>query len=343
MNGRVDSFLAPHQPVPGETGQRGFSRRVVSDYAALAIVVGALWLVPLVLDTRSVSLMSRYLLFGIAALGLDLLWGKAGLLSFGHAAVFGLGAYTTGLVIVNADWAAGQPLLVILVGVAIPALFGLLAGLVLFYGRVKGVYFGIVTLLATLLLEQLAATWTGLTGGFNGLLVPTGLTLGPLRMVEPNETYRGVLLIATFAYLLTRWFTRTPFGQAVEASRMNDTRAEALGYDVALLRAVTMAIAGGLGGLAGALYAPIEGFVYPAQLGLAMSTAFIVWVAIGGRGTLVGAFVGAVVVNAVQSQLSSRVQEYWPLIIGVILLVVIMFQPAGIVGALRRVGRSNDA
>jgi branched-chain amino acid transport system permease protein len=74
-----------------------------------------------------------------------------------------------------------------------------------------------------------------------------------------------------------------------------------------------------------------------------MSTGFIVWVAIGGRGTLVGAFVGAVLVNAVQSQLSSSVQEYWPLIIGVILLVVILFQPAGIVGVLRREGRSNDA
>lgn len=344
MSSEVDSFLAPRHPAPApETGRRRPSRRFALDTAALAAALAALWLVPLVLDTRSVSLMSRYLLFGIAALGLDLLWGKAGLLSFGHAAVFGLGAYASGLVLVKTDWAAQQPLLVVVVGVAIPALFGLIAGVVLFYGRVKGVYFGIVTLLATLLLEQLAATWTGLTGGFNGLLVPTGLALGQLRMVEPNETYRAVLLIAACALLLTRWFTRTPFGQAVEASRMNDTRAEALGYDVALLRAVTMAIAGGLGGLAGALYAPIEGFVYPAQLGLAMSTGFIVWVAIGGRGTLVGAFIGAVVVNAVQSQLSSRVQEYWPLITGAVLLAVIMFQPAGIVGALRRVGRSRNA
>lgn len=344
MSGEVDSFLAQRHPVPTPDAQRrGPSSRTVLEVGALAAALAALWLVPLVLDTRSVSLMSRYLLFGIAALGLDLMWGKAGLLSFGHAAVFGLGAYASGLLLAKTDWAAQQPLLVIVVGIAISALFGLVAGVVLFYGRVKGVYFGIVTLLATLLLEQLATTWTGVTGGSNGLLVPTGLTLGPLQMVEPSETYRAMLLISASTFLATRWFSRTPFGQAVQASRMNDTRAEALGYDVAMLRAMTMAIAGGLGGLAGALYAPIEGFVYPAQLGLAMSTGFIVWVAIGGRGTLVGAFVGAVLVNAVQSQLSSRVQEYWPLIIGVILLVVIMFQPAGIVGALRRVGRSSDA
>ena len=341
MTGVVDSPVATGASVPA-TRRRRPSRRFPLETAVLAAVLVVLWLVPLVLDSRSVSLMSRYLLFGIAALGLDLLWGKAGLLSFGHAAVFGLGAYASGLVLAKTDWAAQQPLS-ILIGVAVPALFGLVAGVVLFYGRVKGVYFGIVTLLAALLLEQLAGTWNGVTGGFNGLLVPTGLTLGPLRLVEPNETYYGVLLIAAGAFLLTRWFTRTPFGLAVEASRMNDTRAEALGYDVAWLRAVTMAIAAGLGGLAGALYAPIEGYVYPAQLGLAMSTGFIVWVAIGGRGTLVGAFVGAVVVNETQSQLSSAVQEYWPLITGIVLLTVILFQPAGIVGALRRAGRRSDA
>jgi ABC-type branched-subunit amino acid transport system permease subunit len=342
VNSEVDSFLAPHHPVANpERERRRPSRRLILEIGALAAALAALWLLPLVLDSRSVSLMSRYLLFGIAALGLDLLWGKAGLLSFGHAAMFGLGAYASALLLAKTEWAAQLPLLVIAAAILISALFGLVSGVVLFYGRVKGVYFGIVTLLATLLLEQLATTWTGLTGGSNGLLVPTGLTLGPLQMVEPSETYRIVLVIAAGTLLATRWFTRTPFGQAVEASRMNDTRAEALGYDVAMLRAVTMAIAGGLGGLAGALYAPIEGFVYPAQLDLAMSTGFIVWVAIGGRGTLVGAFVGAVLVNAVQTQLSSQVQDYWPLIIGVILLVVIMFQPAGIVGALRRVGRGR--
>ena len=285
--------------------------------------------------------MSRYLLFGIAALGLDLLWGKAGLLSFGHAAVFGLGAYVSAVLLAKTDWAEQLPLLVIMAGVLISVLFGFVAGAILFYGRVKGVYFGIVTLLATLLLEQLATTWTGLTGGSNGLTVPTGLTMGPVQMIAPDETYRVVLVIAAATFLATRWFTRTPFGQAVAASRMNDTRAEALGYDVAMLRAVTMAIAGGLGGLAGALYAPTEGFVYPAQLGLAMSTGFIVWVAIGGRGTLVGAFVGAVLINAVQTQLSSLVQAYWPLIIGVVLLLVIMFQPAGLVGAMRGLGRGR--
>ena len=88
-------------------------------------------------------------------------------------------------------------------------------------------------------------------------------------------------------------------------------------------------MAGALAGLAGALYAPLEGFVYPNQLGLVASTSFIVWVAIGGRGTLIGAFVGAVVVNEVQSELSDRFQEYWPLLIGCFLVVVILFEPGG--------------
>nr|MBA3288727.1 branched-chain amino acid ABC transporter permease [Acidimicrobiia bacterium] len=212
-------------------------------------------------------------------------------------------------------------------------------GFVLFKGRVLGVYFGIVTLLAALILEQLAGTWGGLTGGFNGLLVPPGLHLGPLHLDDADSIYFAVLAVAAATYAATRWFSRTPFGMAIEASRMNDTRAESLGYDVAWLRAMTLAIAGALGGLAGALYAPVEGFVYPAQLGLMESTAFIVWVAIGGRGTLVGAFVGAILVNLAESRLSSQIQEYWPLATGCGLLAVILFQPAGLVGTIRRTVR----
>lgn len=295
----------------------------------------ALWLLPMVLDTRSVSLLSRFMLFGLAALGLDLLWGRAGLLSLGHAALFGLGCYTSGLVLTRTTWAAND-LVAVLAGIAVPAAFGFFAGLVLFKGRIKGVYFGIVTLLFALLFEQLAGTWGGLTGGFNGLVVPGGITIGPLDLEMPSDMYRVVLVVSILGYLVVRWFASSPLGRAIEASRMNELRAEALGYDVAVVRAITLGAAGALAGLAGALYAPVEGFIYPNQLGLVASTSFIVWVAIGGRGTLIGAFVGAVVVNGVQSRLSDRFQEYWPLLIGCFLLVVILFEPGGVAGSSRR-------
>lgn len=298
---------------------------------AVAAVAAIGWTMPAVLDTRSLSLLSRYLVFGIAALGLDLLWGRAGLLSFGHAAFFGLGAYACGLALQH-DLGGGVALLL---GIGLPALAGLLIGVVLFYGQIKGVIFGIITLLIALLAEQLAGTWGGLTAGFNGLIVSGGLELGPIRLVQAIESYYAVLTIAVAAYLATLWFSRTPFGRAVAASSMNDVRAASLGYDVAWLRSVTMAVAGGLGGLGGALYAPIEGFVYPAQMGLVASTTFIVWVAIGGRGTLVGAFVGVILVSGVQSLLSDKAQDWWPLLTGVFVLVVVLAEPGGIVGGIR--------
>lgn len=300
-----------------------------------------LWLLPMLLEARTISQLSRFVLFGLAALGLDLLWGHAGLLSFGHAALFGLGAYASGLILSRTTWAANDAI-ALLGGAALPAAIGFLAGLVLFKGSVIGVYFGIVTLLFALLLEQLARTWGSLTGGFNGLVVHRGLTFGPLTLESPTEVYRAVLVISILAYLLVRRFVSSPLGRAIKATRMNDVRAESLGYDVALLRAITLGVAGALAGLAGALYAPVEGFVYPNQLGLVASTSFIVWVAIGGRGTLIGAFVGAVVVNMVQSELSDRFQEYWPLLIGCFVVVVIMFEPGGVAGAWRRLSAAAN-
>lgn len=313
-------------------GRNGSVRRATVIVVACVVVA---WWLPALVDVRSTSLMSRFLLFGLAALGLDVVWGKAGLLSFGHAALFGLGCYGSGLLLARLDLPFGV-LLPVVVGTTVPALFGLVSGLLLFKAGVKGVYFGIVTLLFALLFEQIASTWSGLTGGFNGLSVPRGLQIFGFEIVRPAGMYRVVLVVVAASYLAVRWFTSTPLGDAVQASRTNEVRAESLGYDVAFLRAIALSVSGALAGLAGALYAPVEGFIYPNQLGLVASTSFIVWVAIGGRGTLYGALLGAVVVNTVQTELSDRFEEYWLLSLGIFVVVVIMFQPAGFVGLFRR-------
>lgn len=314
-------------------------RTVLGGPGVVVILVVAAWWFPMLADTRSTSLMSRFLLLGLAAVGLDMLWGKAGLLSFGHAALFGLGCYASGLLITRLDLPLGS-ILPILAGIAVPAAFGLLSGTLLFRVGVKGVYFGIITLLFALLFEQIISTWTGLTGGFNGLSVPRGIEFGPLTLTDPAGMFRFVLIVVAGVYLVVRWFAATPLGDAIQASRTNEVRAESLGYDVAWLRAVTLAISGGLAGLAGALYAPVEGFIYPNQLGLVASTSFIVWVAIGGRGTLYGALLGTVIVNVVQTQLSDRFEEYWLLALGIFVVLVILFEPDGFVGFVARLRRA---
>jgi len=305
--------------------------------AALAVVL-LLAALPMLADGRTVALVARFLVLGLAAMSLDLLWGYAGQLSFGHAAFFGMGAYTAALTLDKLDL-AGVGLVAIGLAVALPTLFALVMGMVLFYGRVRGVYFGIVTLLVALLCEQLATTWIGFTGGSNGVIVTETLAIGPLHLDGIETTYYTVLAVCLAALLAAVWLTRGRLGRALVASRLNEPRTEALGYDVAALRTVVLCASAALAGLAGALYVPVEGFVYPSQLGIVASTGLIVWVTIGGRGTLLGAFLGAFVVNYLESLLSGRLQNSWLLVTGVFLVVIVLMQPRGILGFARDAAR----
>ena len=213
---------------------------------------------------------SRFILFGLAALGLDLLWGRAGLLSFGHAALFGLGCYASGLVLTND--VGGQRFSRRARRRHAPGDVRVRRRPRAVQGSHHGVYFGIVTLFAALLFEQLAGTWGGLTGGFNGLVVPVGLHV---RTAAPSDTdgmYFAVLFVAVVTYV-------APVGSrdAVRHGRRGQPD-ERRSRRVARLRrrrfrAVTLAWRVPWLASAARLYAPLEGFVYPNQLGLVASTA----------------------------------------------------------------------
>jgi urea transport system permease protein len=325
-------------PVAAAAGRRPRGAARAGELGAALVVVLALAALPMLADGRTVALVARFLVLGLAAMSLDLLWGYAGQLSFGHAAFFGMGAYTAALTLDKLD-VPGLGLVAVGLAVAVPTLFALVMGVVLFYGRVRGVYFGIVTLLIALLCEQLATTWTGFTGGSNGVIVTATLALGPLRLDSLESTYYTVLAVCLAALLATVWLVRGPLGRALVASRLNEPRAESLGYDVAALRTVVLCTSAALAGLAGAMYVPVEGFVYPAQLGIVASTGLIVWVTIGGRGTLLGAFLGAFAVNYLESLLSGRLQSSWLLVTGVFLVVIVLVQPKGILGFVRAAAR----
>jgi urea transport system permease protein len=179
-----------------------------------------------------------------------------------------------------------------------------------------------------------------LTGGLNGLrdfATPTYGIPGVWQVAAAGSRIPYYMAVggAVLSFLLARKLVTSSFGRTLEAIRNNEDRVEFLGYDVPRIKMVIFAVACGLAGLAGALYVPL-GFVSPELMGLGFATNIIVWVSIGGRGTLVGAFVGALLVSYLQLVLSGMAQELWFLLMGLFFILVVMFQPDGLMGFVRR-------
>ena len=297
---------------------------------------------PWTVDPFEVSLVAKTLTFAMVAVSLDLIWGVAGILSFGHAAFFGIGAYAVGLI--TRDFSgAGPAYLGLLTAIVLAALVATAVGYFTFYGGVSGAYFAIITLAVSLILSQLAQTWVGLTGGHNGLYPVPFLTLGIPGIAEFTfdtdiRIYYLTLVVLIGVFLLSRAVVRSGFGQALVAMENDESRVRFLGYDTRRLKLVVFSLSGAIAGLAGGLYAPMVGFVNPGVLGLLLSTQVIIWVALGGRGTLVGPIVGALAIAFLEDYLSGTFVEVWLLILGVLVLVVALFRPQGLLGgpAVRR-------
>jgi urea transport system permease protein len=308
--------------------------RGMTEWVGVAVVAVLLWIVPATTSEFFTGQLGRFLIFGLAAMSLDLIWGYTGQLSLGHAAFFGLGAYASGLVLAKTELPA-LGLVALLMGIVVPAALAFVMARILFYGRVVGAYFAIITLLVSLILEQTAVSTIGLTGGINGLFGMAPLEIGPFAIDSLFTSYYFIVICCVLAYIAARLLIRSPLGRALEGIRTNERRTSSLGYSTAAIRTAVFTIGCSLAGLAGVLYVPLEAFVYPTQLGVAFSTSIIVWLAIGGRRSLVGGFIGAFIINYGQSLLADRYQQYWVLATGVFLVVVVLTQPRGLLGAVQ--------
>lgn len=302
------------------------------------LVVAFLVLMPVSGGSYQVYLLTKVMTFAILALSLDLMWGYAGILSFGHSAFFALGAYSLGLTL-KYTGLEGYTYLGLLAAVIIPVLVAFLIGSFVFYGKVSGVYFGIITLAVTFIFQQLFITMIKYTGGDNGLygfpypalVLPGGVSFS---LADPQFLYYFVLVFLILTYLLCKRIINLPFGRAIRGIKDNQSRMLSFGYSVPFLQTVVFAIAAGIAGFAGALYVPV-GFIHPSLFGLAFSTQIIVWVAVGGRGTLIGAVVGAFVLSYLESFLSSEFVNIWLMFIGVFMIATVLFWPQGIMGYIK--------
>ncbi|MFO1114265.1 MAG: branched-chain amino acid ABC transporter permease [Beijerinckiaceae bacterium] len=283
------------------------------------------------------ALATNIVIYGLFTLGCNLLLGYTGLLSFGQAAFFGLGAYGCGIFIVH----AGFPVLpAIGLGIVVAVLGAALIGAMVI--RSRGIYFAMVTLALGQCVSAILYQMDGWTGGENGLrgIAATTANVGlfTVNLIDPTQKFYFVLAFVVVALALVERLLSSPLGITLEAIRENEKRAVACGYDVQTTKWVVFVISGAICGLAGALYAiqlaivPIDIVTYH-NSGLAVMMALL-----GGINTFFGPFVGAAVFLMLEDVVSNYT-SHWQLVVGVLFIVLILFFPRGIWGSLVELAR----
>ena len=303
--------------------------RILGAAALVALAIG-----PWMLARHQLSLLTDLLIFGLFAMSLDLILGYTGMLSFGHAAYFGLGAYASALVLLE----FAQPVPVaLLAGMLLAGVVAVPIGWL--STRSTGVYFAMLTLAFAQFLYTVAYKWRSLTGGSDGIAgVPkTSLFWGGPSLVSPQAFYFLAAACVVLSLLLCRALVRSPFGRALQAIRENERRFTSLGRDPRPFKLVVFVIAAVFAGLAGALFAPFRGFASPEVMFWVFSGQALMMVTMGGIGTLVGPILGAMVFILIQEVLSSYT-EHWMIFTGVVFVLIVIFLPGGLVGTARRLG-----
>lgn len=300
-------------------------------------------------------LMGRFLSLAIVALGIDLIWGYTGLLSLGHGIFFALGGYALAMYL-NLQLPPGQlpeffplygveklPLLwqpfhslpvTVLAMLIVPGAIAGLLGYLIFRNRIKGVYFSILTQAALLVFYNFFNGQQKLINGTNGLKTDTQTFFGQLASSDGVQLlfYEVTVVVLLLVYILCRWLTSGRFGRLLVAIRDDETRVRFTGYDPTGFKVLVFAISGAIAGLSGGLYTVQTGIITPSIMDVAFSIEMVIWVAVGGRATLIGAVLGTLLVRLAQSSLSEQFPAVWLFFQGALFLIVVTVLPSGIVG-----------
>jgi len=326
------------------------------------LLVAAGLILPAILPPFRLNLLGRFLSLGIVALGIDLIWGFTGMLSLGQGIFFALGGYAVGMHLQLLALPPGElpeffglygvkalpafwqpfhsPLFTALCIWVLPALVAGVLGYLVFRNRIKGVYFSILTQAALLVFFNFFNGQQKLINGTNGLKTDTARIFGEL--VGSDSMQRNLfwltLVLVVAAWALCRWLTRGRFGDALIAIRDDEPRLRFTGYNPTAYKTLVFAIAGAMAGVSGALYTVQSGIVSPQYMAVPFSIEMVIWVAVGGRGTLIGAVLGAVLINYAKSLVSEQLPETWLFIQGGLFLLVVTALPDGLVGWWRQGG-----
>jgi branched-chain amino acid transport system permease protein len=306
---------------------------------ALTVIVAAVAILalPLAASTYTLTLLACY---AMLALSLAFVWGYAGILCFGQAAFFGLGAYAFAITAINFD----SPWFAFLASLLVPTIVAAALGAMMFYGRLSDVYMAVVTLVFTLILFKFMNTTAGEAyvigkarlGGFNGIPGFPTLTLpwNAGEYIYGDRLYYFTAVLLLVVYILLRSVLRSGFGRKLVGIRENELRAELMGYDVRLLKTIAFAIGGAIAGLAGCLFANWAEIITPTMFSLVQSSEIIIWVIVGGAGTLVGPMIGAGALGWLKIALGRNPYLDNFLVMGIVLILAVLLLPRGIMPVL---------
>lgn len=313
---------------------------------------------PLAISTYTLTLVGKILCYAVVAVALDLVWGYAGLLSLGHGLFFALGGYAMGMYLMRQAAGEGLPAFMsflswrelpwfwtgtdyfvwaLCLSMLVPGLLALIFGFFAFRSKIKGVYFSIMTQALTyagMLLFFRNETGFGGNNGFTGFTTLLGfsVTATPTRIALFIATVLLLLLSLAIGFALAR----SKFGRVLTAVRDAENRLMFCGYDPRGFKLFVWTLSAVLCGLAGALYVPQVGIINPGEMSPANSIEAAIWVALGGRGTLIGPLLGAAIVNGARSFFTVAFPEYWLFFLGLMFILVTLFLPHGMIGLLRR-------
>jgi branched-chain amino acid transport system permease protein len=310
------------------------ARRPIAAIPMLELLLLAVFAVlPLLLPDYLTIFATRVLILSLLALSFDLVWGYAGILSFGQALFYGSAGYVVALLARDLDITS--------IFIILPA--ALLVGLVLSFlmacflmlGRFppSAMFIALGTLTGSYAADRLARGWYYL-GGQNGIPSIPEMTAGSFEFDQGPIFYYLALVTLILIYLLCRFLVRSQFGLALAGIREQETRIAFFGYRVQTIKTIVFTVAGAIAGLAGGLYTFHEGFVWPNMVGVILSTQIVLYALFGGVGTLIGPVIGVIAIESASYALSDSFQQVWPIILGGVLLVVILLRPTGLISLI---------
>lgn len=321
---------------------------------AFFVLVLIVSLLPLFLSPFRVSLVGKFITYAIVALSIDLIWGYTGILSLGHGVFFGLGGYGMGMYLKLVashgrlpdfmSWSGRTTLPwfwefyktapeAILMIILVPSILAFVLGLLTFLNRIKGVYFSILSQALALVFVTLFIGLQPYTGGTNGITEFSTLFGLPIAGIKAKYMwYYVALTFLVITYIIFSSIMRTKCGRVLVAIRDGENRARFSGYQTASYKTFVYVLSALFTGIAGALFVPFSGIISPSEMSISNSIDMAIWVAVGGRGTLIGAAVGAFVVNITKTLISESFPEIWSYFIGAIFVIVVLFLPRGLTG-----------
>ena len=348
------------------------------EYAAYILFFVIILALPFFFDEFWLNRFAKYLVYGMLGVAIAMSWGYAGILNLGQGLFFGAGAYMLAMtlklqsptsmaqgsdtpvpdfMVWNAEPGAPVDLCCInsgswlwipfqstwfglFMGVVLPVLIALALGLTIFKKRVSGVYVSIITLALVLLVRLVIIDAQPLTNGFNGLTDLGYLTIFGVE-IDPYlvSTYYLVAISLCVVLALARFLLSTRAGLILQAVRDDPNRARYLGFDVPMYQTAFFAVSAGIAGFAGMLYVVVAEFASPTFMDLAFSITMVIWAAVGGRASLLGAAIGAILINTIEATVSEtqNLQQAWPVVLGVLFIAVVLFLPRGLAGLVNDV------